>query len=70
MSFGGFQPSQEGKKRELPVQHRQHERFACLVCSETMLSDEALQLHRIWHAIMTQNHILADDFDKLSGELD
>ena len=70
MSFGGFQKSQEGKPRELPPHMTRKNRYNCLVCGETLKSDEALQLHRIWHAIMTLNSILADNFDMLGKKLE
>lgn len=70
MSFGGFQTSQENKERILPKRMTVRNRYNCLVCGETLKSDEALQLHRTWHAVVTLNSILADGFDMLGKKLE
>ena len=55
MSFGGFQTSQKDKPRELPKHMTAKNKWYCLVCGVSMMSDEALQMHRIWHSILALN---------------
>lgn len=57
-NFGGMQQSQEDKERELPEHPEQSKahgagRYGCpyIDCIERFQSDEAVQLHRIWHEL-------------------
>ncbi len=62
MSFGNFQKPQE-KPGFNP-------RFMCVVCGEGLMSDEALQLHRIWHALTRANEATGRRLDEITKQLE
>ena len=44
-------------------------RFTCTMCQESMISDEALQLHRIWHSIMALTEVVDMKLDEVRAAI-
>jgi hypothetical protein len=64
--FGRFQQSRFGESR---VQPAKGERFKCTyeLCSMQLLSDEALQLHLIWHELHNLRLYIQESMKLLAG---